>query len=254
MSLAGRVALVTGGSRGIGAGIATELAAAGADVAVNYHANRDAAERVASEVRALGRRAEVYQADVTVQEDCQAMAQRVLADFARVDILVNNAGIGSIHVGRPLIVDTKPEDLRRLFDHHVMGSFYLCKLLVPQMRALPRGDVIMVSSVAAQSFGANSGTYTIAKAGMEALAFTLAREERQHGIRVNVVAPGLVETDMTRTLMGSRGVNDLRTLDATSPFGFLAQPSDIGKAVAFLCSEGGRYITGERLTVSGGRF
>jgi NAD(P)-dependent dehydrogenase (short-subunit alcohol dehydrogenase family) len=254
MSLAGRVALVTGGSRGIGAGIAAELAAAGADVAVNYHDNREAADEVAAAILGLGRRAVVYQADVTSLADCEAMVRRVLADFGKVDILVNNAGIGSIHVGRPLIVETKPEDIERLFAHHVMGSFYLCKLLVPQMRALPRGDVVMISSVAAQSFGANGGTYTIAKAGMEALAFTLAREERQHGIRVNVVAPGLIETDMTRTLMGSRGVDDLRTLDATSPFGFMAQPSDIGKTVAFLCSEGGRYITGERITVSGGRF
>jgi 3-oxoacyl-[acyl-carrier protein] reductase len=180
---------------------------------------------------------------------------RVLADFGKVDILVNNAGIGSIHVGRPLVVDTPPEDMLKLYHHHVMSCLYLVRLLVPQMRTLARGDVIMISSVAAQALGANGGTYNVAKAGMEALAFTLAKEERRYGIRVNVVAPGLVETDMTRTLMArTRGIEDLRQLDEGSPFGFMCQPEDIGGAVAFLCSESARYITNQRITVSGGGF
>jgi 3-oxoacyl-[acyl-carrier protein] reductase len=250
----GRIALVTGSSRGIGAGIALELAKAGADIAVNYRNNADAANAVASQVLALGRRAAIYQADVTSESACQTMVARVLADFGKIDILVNNAGIGSIHVGRPLIVDTKPADLQRLFDHHVMGALYLCKLLVPQMRALPRGDVVMVSSDATSAMMAYSGTYNVAKSGMEALAFTLAKEERQYGIRVNIVAPGLIETDMAHTLMATRGITDLRTLDASLPFGFMAQPADIGAAVVYLCSEGGRYVTGQRLVVNGGGF
>jgi 3-oxoacyl-[acyl-carrier protein] reductase len=249
----GRIALVTGSSRGIGTGIALELAKAGADIAVNYRNDSDAANAVASQIRALGRRAAIYQADVTCESACQTMVAKVLADFGKVGILVNNAGIGSIHVGRPLIVDTKPADLQRLLDHHVMGALYLCRLLVPQMRALPRGDVVMVSSDATSSMNPRSGTYNIAKAGMEALAFTLAKEEREHGIRVNVVAPGLIETDMTHTMMATtRGITDLRTLDASLPFGFMAQPADIGAAVVYLCSEGGRYVTGQRLVVNGG--
>ena len=250
----GRIALVTGASRGIGAGIALELAKAGVDIAINYRHNKDAAGGVASRIRALGRRAEIYQADVTDESVCQSMVAAILADFGKVDILVNNAGIGSIHVGRPLITETKPEDLKRLFDHHVMGSFYLCKLLVPQMRTLPRGDVVMISSDATETVKAHGGTYNVAKAGMEALAFTLAKEERQHGIRVNIVAPGLTETDMARTLMATRGITDLRTLDASSPFGFLAQPADIGAAVVYFCSEGARNVTHQRIVVNGGGF
>jgi 3-oxoacyl-[acyl-carrier protein] reductase len=251
----GRLALITGSSRGIGAGIALALAKAGADIAINYQSNADAANAVASEVRTLGRRAAIYQADITQEAACQAMVATVLADFGKVDILVNNAGIGSIHVEQPLVTDTRPADLQRLFDHHVMGALYLCKLLVPQMRVLPRGDVVMISSHATHALSARMGTYNVAKAGMEALAYTLAKEERQYGIRVNIVAPGLIETDTTQLLMATtRGITDLRALDASSPFGFMAQPADIGAAVVYLCSEGGRYVTHQRLAVNGGGF
>ena len=123
------------------------------------------------------------------------------------------------------------------------------------MTLIGRGDVIMVSSVAAQGYGPRMGVYAIAKAGMEAMAYTLAKEERQHGIRVNVVAPGLVETDMGKLLMNfTRGVGDMRQLDPNMPFGFVCQPEDIANAIAFLCSDEGRYITNQRLTVNGGGF
>lgn len=113
----------------------------------------------------------------------------------------------------------------------------------------------MISSGAAQSFGANGGSYSVPKAALEALAYTLAKEERKHGIRVNVVAPGLVETEMgARLVRHAQGVEDMRTLAERQPFGFLCQPEDIANAVAFLCSEEGRYITNQRLTVNGGGF
>src|SRR5262249_11714624 len=146
--------------------------------------------------RALGVKARAYQADVTDAVADARMVEAALRDFGRVDVLVNNAGIGSTAVGRNLVVDTPAEDVQALIDHHTMGSLHLCKLLVPQMREPGRGDVIMISSQAAQQLGANSVTYNIAKAGMEALAYTLAKEERKYGIRVNIVAPGLVDTDM----------------------------------------------------------
>ncbi|MFN8506742.1 MAG: SDR family oxidoreductase [Dehalococcoidia bacterium] len=251
----GRVALVTGGSRGIGAAVARTLAAQGADIAINYHANRDAAEAVAAEVRALGRKAGIYQADVTVEADCAAMAEAVARDLGPVGILVNNAGVGSVSEGQPPIATMSDDQLQRLLNAHVFGPLHLCRLLMPAMRELGRGDVIMVSSVAAQGYGPRMGVYAIAKAGMEAMAYTLAKEERQHGIRVNVVAPGLVETDMGKLLMSfTRGVGDMRQLDANMPFGFVCQPEDIANAIAFLCSDEGRYITNQRLTVNGGGF
>jgi 3-oxoacyl-[acyl-carrier protein] reductase len=253
--LKGRMALVTGGSRGIGAAIALAFAKDGAGVAINYNSNAGAAEKVAEACRARGVKAQTYQADITDPAACQRMADQALSDFGSVGILVNNAGIGSTAVGRKLVVDTPAEDVQRLIDHHTMGSLYMCKLLVPQMRGLGRGDVVMISSQAAQALGANSVTYNIAKAGMEALAFTLAKEERQHGIRVNIVAPGLVDTDMGLRLMNfTAGVTDMRQMDQRMPFGFVCEPSDIANAVVFLCSDEGRYLTNQRITVNGGGF
>ncbi|HXH21103.1 MAG TPA: SDR family oxidoreductase [Dehalococcoidia bacterium] len=253
--LVGRTALITGASRGIGAAIALAFAKEGVNVAINYNSNREAAHRVAEACRGAGVKAAVYQADVTDFEQCRAMAEAARAEIGVISILVNNAGIGSAAVGRKLVVETPPEDVLKLIAHHTMGSLYMCQLLVPAMRDLGRGDVIMISSQAAQQLGANGVTYNIAKAGMEALAHTLAKEERKHGIRVNIVAPGLVDTDMGLKLMNfTAGVTDLRQLDERMPFGFVCQPSDIANAVVFLCSEEGRYITNQRLTVNGGGF
>jgi 3-oxoacyl-[acyl-carrier protein] reductase len=253
--LEGRVALVTGGSRGIGAAIALTFARHGADVAVNYNSSKDLADEVCEGVRRLGRRAIAVQADVRDEAACDAMVSRIEAELGTVGILVNNAGVGSASEGQPPIATMADEQLQRLLAAHVFGPLHLCRRIVPGMRDLQRGDVIMISSVAAQGFAPRMGVYGIAKAGMEAMAYTLAKEERAHGIRVNVVAPGLVETDMGRLLMSfMRGVNDLRTLDAGSPFGFVCQPEDIANAVAFLCSDEGRYITNQRLTVNGGGF
>src|SRR5215213_925394 len=189
----GRIALVTGGSRGIGAAIAVTLAERGADVAINYHNNREAADQVAERVRAFGRTAGVYQADVSNWEACERMAEAVSRDLGPVGILVNNAGIGSVAVGQPPIAEMTDADLQWLLDAHIFGPLHCCRLFLPGMRALDRGDVIMISSIAAQSLGPRMGVYSIAKSGMEAMAATLAKEERQHGIRVNIVAPGLVE-------------------------------------------------------------
>ena len=253
--LKGRTALITGSSRGIGAAIALAFAKEGANVAINYNTNRDAADKVAQACRDLGVKAEAYQADITDFSQCAAIADAARSAFGKVDVLVNNGGIGSTAVGRRLVVDTPPEDVMKLIAHHTMGSLHMCRLLVPQMRDLERGDVIMISSQAAQQLGANSVTYNVAKAGMEALASTLAKEERKYGIRVNIVAPGLVDTDMGLKLMNfTAGVTDLRQLDERMPFGFVCQPSDIANAVVFTCSEEGRYITNQRITVNGGGF
>jgi 3-oxoacyl-[acyl-carrier protein] reductase len=125
---------------------------------------------------------------------------------------------------------------------------------VPQMRAQPRGDVVMVSSFSAQALRVHMGAYSISKAGMEALAYTLAKEEREHGIRVNIVAPGLVDTDMGEGFLGSVGATDKEAYARNAPFGFICQPQDVANAILYLVSDSGRYVTGQRITVNGGGF
>ena len=250
-----RVALITGASRGIGAATAVLMAEAGADVAINFHSNRAAADNVAEQVRSFGRRAEVYQADVTSADDCRRMCEGAVADFGKVDILVNNAGIGFETYGVQPLTDTDPSTLQAFFDYNLFGCLTLIKLLVPQMRKQGRGDVVMISSFAAQALRANWGPYSISKAAMEAMAMTLAKEERPHGIRVNVVAPGLVDTEMGEGVLKVNGqLENKQAFSANAPFGFMCQPQDIAGAIVYLCSEEGRYVSGQRLTVNGGGY
>ena len=255
--LEGRTALVTGGSRGIGRAICVRLASDGADVAINYANNAEAANEVAEEVRALGRRAEVYQADVADRDAVNAMCSQATSDLGRIDILVNNAGLGSAYVNRPKISEATSEQYQTLLGANLWGPIHTVQALVPQMREADRGDVVMISSVATDSMNPGFGLYALSKAAMEAMSYTLAKEEREYGIRVNIVAPGLVDTDMGKALIsaltGSDTV-DMRDRDADSPFGYVCTPADIAATVAHLVSEGGRYITNQRIRVNGGGF
>jgi 3-oxoacyl-[acyl-carrier protein] reductase len=250
MGLEGRTALVTGGSRGIGRAIAVGLAADGADVAVNYRKDADAAEETVAAIEQLGRRARSYRASVDDRAADEAMVAAVLDELGPVDILVNNAGIASRGNN---VADTDFAELERVVATHAFGAFHLCQLLIPAMRERPRGDIVMVSSIATRHWNPNSAPYNMAKAALEALAFGLAKEERHHGIRVNVVAPGLVETEMGRRLVkGAAGVSDIRTLDAASPYGRVCQPEDVAGVVRYLVSDGAGYVNGQRVYIDGG--
>ena len=246
--LSGRTAFVTAGSRGIGRAISLKLAEAGASVGINYHANHDAAEAVATQIRAMGRRAETYAFDVSDWEACQTAVTRALSDLGTIDILVNNAGVGGSTFGFPTIADATMEQLNRIIGVSMWGALHMSKLLIEQMRQVDRSDIIMISSTMAQSHRANQGPYVMSKAAMEALAHILAKEEYGYGTRVNIVAPGLVETDMGKLLMERRP--QFRTRNTV--FGQLNQPGDVANAVVFLCSEEARFITDQRLTVDGG--
>jgi NAD(P)-dependent dehydrogenase (short-subunit alcohol dehydrogenase family) len=247
--LAGRVALVTGGGRGIGRAIALGLAEDGADVAVNYRRDADAAAETVKEIEALGRRAIAVAGSVDSLDDDRAMVARAIDEFGYVDILVNNAGIAS---RGNTVVDTDPAELERVVRTHALGPHHLCQAVLPSMRERPRGDIVMISSAATRHFAANGAPYSMGKAALEALAFTLAKEERRHGIHVNIVAPGLVETEMGRRLVkATAGVDDLRTLDRSMPFGRVCQPEDVAAVVRALVA-GAAYVTGERIYVDGG--
>jgi NAD(P)-dependent dehydrogenase (short-subunit alcohol dehydrogenase family) len=250
VSLRGRVALVTGGGRGIGRAIALSLAEAGADVAVNYRRDDDAAGETVAKIERLGRRAKAYQASVENLEDDARMVSDVLKDFGSIGILINNAGIASR--GQP-VADTDPQEMERVVRVHAFGPHYLCKLVVPHMRKQKRGDIVMISSVATRGNAANGAPYNMGKAAMEALALTLAKEERKNGIRTNIVAPSLTVTEMGRRLTKAvTGGKDISELDATSPFGRVSVPEDVAAVVTFLVSDANPYANGQKINVDGG--
>ncbi|HEY1749837.1 MAG TPA: SDR family oxidoreductase [Caulobacteraceae bacterium] len=250
IDLAGRTALVTGGGRGIGRAIALALAQAGANVAVNYRRDGDAAAEVVAEIEGMGRKAKAYQASVESFEEDQAMVAGVLADFGGVGILVNNAGIASRGQS---VADTDPAEMERVVRVHAFGPHYLCKLVVPHMRKEGRGDIVMISSVATLGMGARGGPYNMGKAAMEALALTLAKEEREHGIRTNIVAPSLTVTEMGKRLTrATTGIEDIHQLDARSPFGRVSTPEDVAAAVTWLVSSANPYANGQKININGG--
>ena len=245
--------MVTGGGRGIGRGISQLLAANGATVAVNYRRDRDAAEEVVAGIQADGGEAKAYEASIDDADADQRMVEAIIADFGAVDILVCNAGIASRGQS---VVDTDPAEMQRVVATHAFAAHHLSRLVLPSMRTRGRGDIVMISSVATSHMSANGAPYNMGKAALEALALTLAHEERQHGVHVNIVAPGLVETDMgvrlARAMTGNRDMPDLRSFDERSPFGRVCQPNDVANVVLWLCSAGAGYVTGQRIECDGG--
>ena len=250
IDLTGRTALVTGASRGIGKAIALSLAEAGADIAVNYRRDTAAAEDTVAQITALGRKAKAYSASVENWDEDQAMVAQVLQDFGGVGILVNNAGIASRGQS---VADTDPAEMERVVRVHAFGPHYLCKLVIPHMRREGRGDIVMISSVATLGMGARGGPYNMGKAAMEALALTLAKEERVNGIRTNIVAPSLTVTEMGKRLTkATTGVDDIHELDARSPFGRVSTPEDVAAAVTWLVSSANPYANGQKININGG--
>ena len=249
-SQTGRVAVVSGGGRGIGAAISKKLAGQGATVAVNFRRDEAAAQQTVAEIAAAGGRAVAYQASVDDPAQVEVMVAQILADLGQVDILICNAGTASR--GQSL-VDTDPGEFGRMFGTHVMGAVNLCRLLVPKMRERERGDVVVISSVAARRASANGGPYMMAKVALEAFAQTLALEELKNGIHVNIVAPGLVVTDMgDRLVRAVAGLESATALDGRSPFGHVCRPEEIADVVAYLCSEQASYVNGQKIYVDGG--
>lgn len=248
--LSGRVALVTGSSRGIGRGIALALGQAGARVIVNYRQDMAAAASVVEDIRARGGDAVAIAASLDDPANVEALASGARDRFGDVDLLVHNAGVASR--GLP-VVDTTQEELHRVLATHAIAAHYLTGLLLPGMRRARRSDVVVISSSELAYMRANGAPYNMAKAALEAFAFTLAKEEAPHGVRVNVVAPGLVATDMGDRLVRARfGVASVSELDATQPFGRVCRPEDVARAVVFLASDCADMITGQRIIIDGG--
>jgi 3-oxoacyl-[acyl-carrier protein] reductase len=248
-----RVALVSGGGRGIGKAISLALAEDGCDVAVNYRKDVDAAEQAVKEIEALGRRAVAVAGNVGEWDDCVSMVDKAVEALGPMSILVHNGGIASRGNS---VVDTDPAEFDRVVKTHLYGGFYLAKLRIPHMEAAGgRGDIVMISSVATDGLAPNSAPYNAGKSGLEAVTYGLAKEVQRLGIHVNIVAPGLVATDMgdrlTKAMTGG-AAGAASDLDATAPFGHVCRPEEVADVVRWLCSDGARYVHGVRIRVDGG--
>jgi glucose 1-dehydrogenase len=245
--LAGKIAVVTGSSRGIGRGIAVRFAREGADVVVNYSSSPDAAEAVRAEVEAAGRRAVLVQADMrTVEGARQVIAEGVL-QLGRVDILVNNAGGGT---GTPFW-DASEEDYDKVVDLNLKGVFFATQALVRHLRETGRpGKVINISSVHEELPFPGQAAYCASKGGVRMLTRTLAVELGRLGITVNGIAPGAIETDANASLV--EDAPRLQALLGQIPLGRLGQPADVAGVAAFLASEDANYVTGSTYFVDGG--
>jgi len=246
LQLRGRVAIVTGGSRGIGSAVVQLLAELGADVVVNYLKDREAAESTASAARRRGVEAICYQADVANPLEAQRLIDSASEQFKRIDILVCNAGIWA---GAP--VEEMSEELwNRTVDTNLKGTWAVCRAVVPVMKKQGSGKIVIITSTAGQRGEANYSSYAASKGGQIAFTKSLAAELAGLAINVNAVAPGWVDTDMTLAALGN--AKQRQSISGTIPVGRIATPEEIAAPVVFLCSDWARYVNGEILSVNGG--
>lgn len=244
MFLNGKVAIVTGASRGIGKAIALALAGAQADVVVNYAGRADAAEETANAIRQIGRRALFYKADVADSQQVHEMVEATLAEFGKIDILVNNAGITRDN----LILRMKEEDWDTVMAVNLKSAFNTIKAVARPMVKARAGRIINVSSVVGLYGNAGQANYSAAKAGLIGLTKTMAKELGPRNITVNAVAPGFIMTDMTENL----SIEAREKMTGAIALNRLGTPEDVASMVAFLASDFCGYITGQVVGIDGG--
>ena len=246
MKLKGRVALVTGGSRGIGRAIAVALAEEGADVAINYQSSESPAKEAAKIIEEMGRRSCICKADVSRYEDVTQMRDAVVAHLGHVDILVNNAGI----VSDKSFVKMDHEIWQKVLAVNLNGVFNCTKAFVHGMLQRGYGRIVNITSIVGQMGNFGQTNYAASKAGVMALTKALAKEMAGKGITVNAVAPGFIETDMVALLPEEVK----KKIVAQIPLGRFGKPEEVARAVVFLVSPDGDYITGHELSVNGGMY
>jgi 3-oxoacyl-[acyl-carrier protein] reductase len=243
--LSGKTALITGASRGLGRAIALAFAGQGADVAINYRGNADAAEEVAQQIGAHGRRAVAIQGDTSAgREACEAIVKQALDALGAVDILVNNAGITRDN----LLMRMDGDEWDAVISTNLSGPFWMTRAVARPMLKARRGRIINMSSAAGRMGNAGQANYAAAKAGLIGLTKTTARELASRGITCNAIAPGLIETDLTADLPEA-ATEALKTL---TPLGYVGSVEDVAAAAVYFASDEARYVTGQVLGVDGG--
>lgn len=242
--LTGKIALVTGASRGIGREVALTLAANGATVIVNYNGSKERAEEVVKEIEAAGGSAEAVQCNVADFQTSEEMVKNILAKYKKVDILVNNAGITKDN----LIMRMSEEDYDAVMDTNLKGTFNMIRHLSRSFIKQRSGKIINLSSVSGVLGNAGQANYSASKAGVIGLTKSVAREFASRGICVNAVAPGFIETEMT-SAMSEEAQNGLKQM---IPLGRAGKASDVAELVLFLAGKGSDYITGQVISVDGG--
>ena len=246
MLLANKTALVTGASKGVGKGIALELARQGCDVAVNYNSDRAGAEATAAEIRDLGRRASIVNANVGTAADVERMFETVLGEFPRLEILVNNAGVQTWKA----LLDLEEREWDRVIDTNLKGCFLCTQRAARQMKTQGGGRIINIGSGCNKVAFPHLVDYTASKGGIEMFTKVSAAELGPHGITVNCVAPGAIEIERTKQEAGDYAA----TWAGLTPLGRIGTPLDVARAVVFFASEMADFVSGQTLWVDGGLF
>jgi len=242
--LKGKSAIITGGVRGIGKAIAVEFCKNGADVVLSYRSNEDAAKQAAIELEQYGTKVITVKGDITDPKHGEELAKITKDAFGKIDILVNNAGITK----DGLMMRMSAEDFKSVIDTNLNGTFYCTKAVTPIMIKQKSGTIINLSSIVGVKGNPGQVNYSASKAGIIGLTMSAAKELGRRNIRVNAIAPGFIDTEMTKILTEEQ---KSKMLDAIS-LGRLGKPEDIAKTAVFLASDGGGYITGQVITVDGG--
>lgn len=246
MELEGKIAIVTGGTRGIGRAIALDLAANGADIAINYRKSVDLAQELAEIIRGMGRRALVIQADVSSFDDAQAMVEKVLNDFGQVDILINNAGMNWDGV----VWKMSEEQWDRVISVDLKGTFNYTRAVTPIFREQGSGKIVNITSINGLRGKFGQTNYSAAKAGVIGFTKACARELGRYSVNVNSVAPGLIETEMVKE--APQKVRDMALAEIV--LGRLGLPDEVAYVITFLCTDKARHITGQVIQVDGGQY
>lgn len=244
MNLCGKIALVTGGSRGIGRAIALELASCGASVVINFVKDVESAESTVDKIRKGGGYAIAIKRDISIYNESKLLVEEVAKNFGRIDILINNAGISKVG----LFIDMTEADWDSIIDTNLKSMFNVSHNAVKYMLEKKSGSIVNLSSIWGNSGAACEVAYSASKGGVNSFTKALAKELAPSNIRVNAIAPGIINTEMNKWL----SEEDKRALIDEIPLGTFGEGRDIGKLTAFLCSDSAQYITGQVITVDGG--